>query len=68
MTIADAEVFMLTEGNILDADRARMPEAAGVSSPRHVFKGILQELGKISQPPLAVKSGRGSQRSRATKD
>jgi hypothetical protein len=68
MTIADAEVFILTEGNILIAAIARMPEAAGVSSPRHVFKGILQELGKTSQSPLAVKSGRGSQRSRATKD
>ena len=59
---------MLTEGNILVAAIARMPEAAGVSSPRHVFKGILQELGKTSQSPRAIKSGRGSRRSRATRD
>jgi hypothetical protein len=57
MTIADAEVFILTEGNILIAAIARMPEAAGVSSPGHVFKGILQELGKISQSLLAMKLG-----------
>ena len=30
---------------------ARIRGAAGVSSPRHVFKGILQELGKASQSP-----------------
>ena len=28
---------------------ARFSGAAGVSSPRHVFTGILQELGKTSQ-------------------
>ena len=36
--------------------------AAGVSSPRHAFIGILQELGKTSQSPLAnaeVVHGRG---------
>ena len=31
-----------------------MPGAAGVSSPGHAFKGILQELGKASQPPLML--------------
>ena len=55
MTIADAEVFILTEGNILVAAIARMPEAAGVFSPRHVFKGILPELGKTSQSPRTTK-------------
>jgi hypothetical protein len=58
MTIADAEVFILTEGNILVAATARRPEAAGVSSPRHVFKGILQELGKTLQSPQAIKMER----------
>jgi hypothetical protein len=57
MTIADAEVFILTEGNILIAATARRSEAAGVSSPRHVFKGILQELGKTLQSPRAIKDG-----------
>ena len=45
MSVADAEVFILAEGNILVAVIARTPGAAGVSSPRHAFKGILQELG-----------------------
>ena len=52
--IADAEVFILTEGNIRAAAKARRPEAAGVSSPGHAFKGILQELGKASQSPVEM--------------
>ncbi len=52
--IADAEVFVSAEGNILAAASARMPEAAGVSSPRHAFKGVLQELGKASQSPVEM--------------
>ena len=52
--IADAEVFVPAEGNILVAANARRPGAAGVSSPRHAFKGILQELGKASQSPVEV--------------
>jgi hypothetical protein len=67
-TIADAEVFILTEGNIPAAAIARMPEVVGVSGPRHAFIGILQELGKTSQSPLAMKIGGGSRRSRATRD
>ena len=55
--IADAEVLVLTEGNIRVAAIARMPEAAGVSSPRHAFIRILQELGKTSQSPLALNVG-----------
>jgi len=56
-TILDVEVFMLTEGNNLAADTARMPEAAGVPSPGHAFKGILQEIGKTSQSLVATKWG-----------
>jgi hypothetical protein len=36
---------------------ARFRGAAGVSSPRHACKGILQELGKTSQSPLAMNVG-----------
>ena len=49
---------------------ARFNRAAGVSSPGHAFTGILQELGKTSQSPLATCGGKpaveGNQRQRAT--
>ena len=40
----DAEVFILPKATF--GQPLREGEAAGVSSPRHVFKGILQNLGK----------------------
>jgi hypothetical protein len=39
------------EGRIRATVKARRFGAAGVSSPRHAFIGILQELGKTFQSP-----------------
>ena len=58
--IADAEVFVLAEGNILAAANARRSEAAGVSSPGHAFKGILQELGKASSVSRRNEAGKST--------
>ena len=40
--IADGETFISVEGSIRGDQYARLSGAAGVSSPRHAFKGILQ--------------------------
>ena len=68
--IADAEVFILTEGNIRAAAKGEEAGSRRVSSPRHAFKGILQELGKASSVSRRSAAGKpavkGNQRSLAT--
>jgi hypothetical protein len=48
LIVAGAEAVSLAEGSIRATVNARSSGAAGVPSPGHAFKGILQELGRPS--------------------
>ena len=44
--VAEAEAIVRAEGSIWTTDSARSLGAAGVISPGHAIKGLLQELGR----------------------
>ena len=55
--VARAEALVRAEGSIWATDSARSLGTAGVTSPGHAIKGLLQELGRpASLLPLNYKN------------